>query len=213
MKLFHFLGAGLLAAGSLHAQTIAFSAPAAGQALRAGQEIEIRWSGVPARAEEIELLLSTGPERRFTLRVTESLEPASRSFRWTVPNLDMAEATLLIRMSLDEQEVESAPSEPFSIESSPSRGAAVLALRRGELWLDGVEASAPPDHDPHPETSNAAPERIELPSAPAPFVETHGASPAGRARRDHPVSDERPLVADARPIVLSRAPRVVPPRI
>ena len=63
MKILRILPALLGAAASLGAQTVEFSAPAPGQVLEAGQVVEIRWSGVPAGVDELELLLSGGPNR------------------------------------------------------------------------------------------------------------------------------------------------------
>jgi hypothetical protein len=45
-------------AGSALAQPVVFSAPAAGAVVRAGEELLVRWEGVPPGAPEVELLLS-----------------------------------------------------------------------------------------------------------------------------------------------------------
>ena len=64
---------------------IHFSQPAEGASLHEGEIVRIRWSGVPADAEEIELLLSVDGGRHFSLRLTDKLDsspaPFSGAFR------------------------------------------------------------------------------------------------------------------------------------
>lgn len=136
----------LLSAGLAAAEPVVFVSPRGGETLQGGQVVEVRFDGVPDDVEEMELLLIAGPERTIAFRLTEMFDPATRSFSWTVPNLVLPQASLVLRMGEDdEREVESAPSSPFAIEPSPSRAAARLDDRHGELWVSdgGVEASAP----------------------------------------------------------------------
>ncbi len=125
----------LLVASAAVSEPIVFTSPRPGETLQGGQVVEIRFEGVPDDVEEFELLLGAGPGSAITFRLTEMLDPATRSFFWTVPNLSLPEATLRLRMGQDEVEIESSPSEPFAIETSRSESAASLDFRRGELWV------------------------------------------------------------------------------
>ena len=212
MKILRLLPALLGAAASLGAQTVEFSAPAAGQVLEAGQVVEVRWSGVPAGVDELELLLVAGPNRPFTLRLTSELDPATRTFRWTVPNLRMPEAKLLIRMNLDEREIESVPSPPFSIESSPASAMASLELRAGEMWIEPSATDPRPDRDPFHGDMRTVAESFEAP------LQSPSALPAAAPVPDPRRSAENttvtaPRIALARSVLLSSAPRSVPRRI
>ena len=51
-------------------------------------------------------------------------------------------------MNLDEREIESVPSAPFSIESSPACAVASLELRAGEIWIEPGATDSRPDRDP-----------------------------------------------------------------
>src|SRR5438046_691846 len=54
--------------------------------LRAGEVLELRWSELPARVEEMEILLSVDGGRRYGLRVSPECDPLTGCFRWRVPN-------------------------------------------------------------------------------------------------------------------------------
>ena len=212
MKILRLLPALLGAAASLGAQTVEFSAPTAGQVLEAGQVVEVRWSGVPAGVDELELLLVAGPNRPFTLRLTSELDPATETFRWTVPNLRMPEAKLLIRMNLDEREIESVPSRPFSIESSPACAVASLELRAGEIWIEPGATDSRPDRDPAHGDMRTVAENVEPPlQSPSALP---SAAPAPEPRRGAEITTvTAPRIALARSVSLSSAPRSVPRRI
>jgi hypothetical protein len=83
---------------------LAFGMPLAPAALEApaavsvGQTLEIRWSGVPSTAEEIELVLSLDGGRSFHLRVSDRLEGRVETWRWRVPDLPTRSARLMLRM-------------------------------------------------------------------------------------------------------------------
>jgi len=206
----------LFAPQALPAAPITFLSPRAGETLRAGQTVEIRFQGVPDEVDEVELLLISGRSRRLVLRLTESLGPAAGSFDWTVPALSMSDARLVLRMGLEGREVESEPSGVFAIEDSGSAAMASLSLRDGELWVgDGddpdrrIEETLPEGAlSPDPtrvaawsSTSSFALPRLE-PKLPAPVrgpAATFADTSAGDRAR---VSTE-----------LTRAPLVVPQRI
>ncbi len=67
------LAASLLATSAAAAEPVAFSSPRAGASLRAGDEVEVRWTGVPSDAEEMELLLSLDGGKRIALRLTSEI--------------------------------------------------------------------------------------------------------------------------------------------
>ena len=120
---------------ALSLPTIVFSQPAEGSALREGETIQIRWSGVPADAEEIELLLSVDGGRNFSLRLTDELYSSSGSFLWRVPGLSTDTASLAIRMGVHGQEVLSAPGPLFRLSHGPSTPTALLRWKAGEIWV------------------------------------------------------------------------------
>lgn len=205
----------LFAAQASPVASITFLSPRAGETLRAGQTVEIRFQGVPDEVDEVELLLVSGRSRRLVLRLTESLGPAAASFDWKVPALSMPDARLVLRMGLDGREVESEPSGVFAIESSGSAATASLSLRNGELWVGDddpdrkIQDSLPggtftPDPTRVTAWSSASPLALPRldPTVPAPCASEETAFPATLTGDGACVSIE-----------LTRAPLVVPQRI
>ena len=206
---------GVLCSAMVCAEPVTISFPASGPVLAAGESVEVRIAGVPEDVDEFEVILVVGGERPFAFRVTPSLSGETRSFSWTIPNLDLAEARLKIRMDRDDREVDSDPSEPFRIEASPEAPLTRLEPRWGEVWID-------PDDD-----GDCGPP--ELPAAglapPAESLSRPGASVEGILPQ-HPRGtvdssslalsssgpSPRPTIAGAR-ISLPRTPRFIPPRI
>jgi hypothetical protein len=128
-------------------QRVRLLAPAAGQALAAGETITVRWSGIPAAADELELLLTVdGGE--LPLRLTPQLSPGGGGFRWVVPNLPSRRARLTLRYGLHGREVVSLPGEPFRIVGRADRLPGAVGYHDGEWWLvalplDGSGERAP----------------------------------------------------------------------
>lgn len=207
---------GVLVASALRAQPVAFTSPRAGQALQAGQVVEVRFDGVPADVEEVELLLVAGRDRQFVLRLTESLEPNEGSvLLWTVPNLELPEARLLLRMGLGGREIESAPSEPFSVESSRSCALVQLQARRGEVWIDAAGQEEIRRESLPSSALGARGASFERPA-----LDTSPALPSSGRGVSCSVSASAPAagrtvaaVRPPEPASLSRAPRCVPQRI
>ena len=125
----------LLSTGLAAAEPAVFLSPSAGETLQGGQVVEVRFEGVPRDVDEMELLLIAGADRAIAFRVTEMLDPTTRSFAWTVPNLVLPQAALILRMGDDELEHEAEPSAVFAIEPSPALAVARLDYRHGELWV------------------------------------------------------------------------------
>ncbi len=115
---------------------VEFSQPAAGSSLHEGEIVEIRWSGVPAGADEVELLLSVDGGQHFSLRLTEELDSDSRSFLWRVPSLVTDNATLAIRMGVNGREITSAPGPAFRLSRNPDAAGVPLRWEAGEIWVD-----------------------------------------------------------------------------
>jgi hypothetical protein len=126
---------------------ILFSQPAEGSSLHEGDTVQIRWSGVPADAEEIELLLSVDGGRQFSLRLTDALDSTSGSFLWRVPSLSTDTASLAIRMGVHGEEIVSAPGPLFRLSHSPSTPGALLRWRAGEIWMDSRDPDEPTPGD------------------------------------------------------------------
>jgi hypothetical protein len=119
-------------------QGVRFVQPLAGTTLAVGDEVVVRWSGAPADAEEMELLLSVDG-RRFAIRLTEEMEGDATTYLWRVPRLPTGAARLALRANLDGREVEVGESAPFAIAASPPSTEAdgptgSIRFLRGELW-------------------------------------------------------------------------------
>jgi hypothetical protein len=203
------------AVGSAGENPVSFTRPSAGALLRAGETVEIRWSGVPAGAEEIELLLSLDGGRHFSIRLSEELDADEGNFLWRVPNLVSEGASLAIRMGRGGHEIMSAGGPLFRIEHDGALGRPALAWRAEEIWLDPEAAvdenggsPAPPPH------RMSAP--AELASLPA---DSRGAllprflrAPGSTKQRD---VQSLPASPDSLPParIASRIPTFIPQRI
>jgi hypothetical protein len=138
------LVASALAAGAAHADAIRFSSPSAGDTLRGGQSVVVRWENLPP-LDEFELLLRIGADPRATVRLTRSLDDGEASYRWRVPNLPARSARLVLRGELHETEVELAASETFQIGVDPFTPLEEISFRDGELWDAPQSSSLPGD--------------------------------------------------------------------
>ncbi|MEO8191569.1 MAG: hypothetical protein ABI682_14615 [Acidobacteriota bacterium] len=155
-----FLAGAVSAAGATPVSTAppaleihrALSGPAidlgAGAALDAGGVVEVRWSGLPDSAGEVELLLSLDGGRTYSLRLTDELDPKGGSFSWEVPGLDSNRARLAIRIGIDGAEVIAAATAPFTISRDPSTARARLRWRSGEIWTASDGEADVPEREP-----------------------------------------------------------------
>jgi hypothetical protein len=77
----------------------------AAQALRGGSAATLAWSAtaLPEHTEEWEAFLSIDGGRYYAFRITPHLDIARRRVTWTVPNVDAADARIMIRTG-DERE-------------------------------------------------------------------------------------------------------------
>jgi hypothetical protein len=194
---------------------ILFSQPAEGSSLPEGATILIRWSGVPADAEEIELLLSVDGGRHFSLRLTDELDSSSGSFLWRVPGLSTDAASLALRMGVHGQEVMSAPGPLFRLSRGPSTPGVLLRWKAGEFWVDsrGCDETvlrstrSPSGLSTHPERMTSVRDgcdAIDLPRSSARPMSVANDSPGCALRdADRPVSIGSP----------SRIPLSIPQRI
>jgi hypothetical protein len=122
-------------------QGLEFVHPSAGSTLSAGDEVVVRWSGAPAAAREMELLLSVDGGRRFAVRLTRELAGNASTYLWRVPRLPAGAASLALRANLDGREVEVGESAPFAIKiaaadlSSEAGGlSGSIRVAGGEIW-------------------------------------------------------------------------------
>ncbi len=83
--------------------------------VRAGDEIELRWTVEGTAPEEMELLLSVDDGRTFAVRVSPQLDGHERTWRWRVPDLPAAAARLRMRVGDEHGESDCAPSAAFRI--------------------------------------------------------------------------------------------------
>ena len=187
----------------------------AGQALDPGETVVVRFSGIPADVDEFELLLVAGANRPFRLRISKDMPADTPSFLWTVPNLDLADARLVLRMGRRGRETEGARSDPFSIAGSPYEASTRLEVRFGEVWIDPDserrdETPSLPDADlggtsPSFERRADRLDFVEEPSATALFE----ASPHSGLRLGRSAPPERIVAV----LSLSRIPLSIPARI
>jgi hypothetical protein len=167
------------------ARPVVFTAPRQGQVLRGGDVVEVSWTGVPAGADEVELLLSLDGGRRVAVRLTEELSSGDRSYLWRVPNLSGRRAALVLRMGIEGREIQSAPSALFEIRPEPARPAVPVSWREGELWLSAESRAGGADPLPaaglDPPGGQWTPLRERSDSvAPAAGAALSGVPPAGR---------------------------------
>jgi hypothetical protein len=194
---------------------IRFSQPAEGASLHEGETVQIRWSGVPADAEEIELLLSVDGGENFSLRLTDELDSSSGSFLWRVPGLLTDTASLAIRMGAHGEEIVSAPGPLFRLSHGPSTPAVLLRWKAGEIWVDSRHPDettlrrtrSPSGLSTRPERITSVPggcDAVDLPRAGARTVAiAHESQPRALCDADTPVSIGFP----------SRIPLSIPQRI
>ncbi len=117
---------------------------ATGPGVRAGDDVEIRWSPADGRVEEFELLLSLDGGRSWHVRVSPSVPPDRMSYRWRVPNLPSADARIRIRMRVDGREVEGEAGPRFAIAGDVTKPLARAVFSEGAWWTGLGLAIAPP---------------------------------------------------------------------
>jgi hypothetical protein len=120
-------------------------APANGATLRGGSLAELRWSAaeLPDDAEEWEAFLSIDGGRYYGFRVTPHLDIDLRRFTFTVPNVDTADARILIRTGDEERETHFEIPGSFSIVRDPNVAEVLpplLDLDEGEAAREGDPA-------------------------------------------------------------------------
>jgi hypothetical protein len=183
--------------------------------VKAGERAAIRWSGLPAGAEEAELLLSLDGGQHFSVRLTESLSPESGFYEWVVPNLSTRDARLALRVGVEGREEISLESDSFEIE--PGRSAAAgstLRLHRGEIWVIATSCGAPPDDGIAPDAFDRPPSfRVSIDPAKEALLPGGAAASCERAARGpllrRIVPSPFPLVLPAsRPAFLTRPLRI-----
>jgi hypothetical protein len=174
-------------------------------ALAAEQRVTIRWSGLPADARELELLLDLDGGRA-RLRITDELDPRAGSYAWDVASVSARAARIVLRMNRGGREVEIAPSEPFAIVNAAGPPRAALSLRAGEMWLtdDDEEGDCdPPEPAPAlagaPATIRAREAVVPLALPDPSFLPGPDASPrtalsARVAASVRPLPDDRPCL-------------------
>ncbi|HEY8133517.1 MAG TPA: hypothetical protein VII12_16695 [Thermoanaerobaculia bacterium] len=120
------------------------SAPAAGTTLRGGAYALLSWRGerLPTEAQEWEAFLSTDGGAHYGFRITPHLDLSLRSVIWLVPNIDAADARILIRVGDERKEQVSEVPLSFSI-THDRRGELpplnAVPVERGESARDGEE--------------------------------------------------------------------------
>jgi hypothetical protein len=162
--------------------------PVRGEALVAGQLLDVRWSLFPDAVEEMELLLSIDGGRYFPLRLTSQIDPRTGSFGWVVPRVAASAAQLRIRFGRDGEEIEGEPSASFSIAVPPLLHQAPFLRREGEWWIapDGCSILPVPELSRNGSVEPGTDPAVQavLPSSgERPHAETSSCLPAAANRR------------------------------
>jgi hypothetical protein len=114
-----------------------------GPSVIAGEIVVLRWEGLPAGVEELELLLSSDGGRTFPQRISPEMEGRERWYAWRVPPIATSAARLRVRARVDDREVDFPPGEPFQIVVARSPGVPVplepprTGLLQSHAWWAG----------------------------------------------------------------------------
>lgn len=132
-------------AAPLSADALRVVAPRAGQVLRGGSSATVEWSAaaLPRHAEEWEAFLSIDGGRYYAFRITPHLAVDLRRFAFVVPNVDTANARILIRAGNEREETAYELPLTFSIARTDGAElpvAPALSPRRGEAAREGDPA-------------------------------------------------------------------------
>lgn len=145
----------LLAALSARAEVHAvLHAPLDGEVLRGGGQATVAWSAaqLPDFVEEWEAFLSVDGGKYYAYRITPHLDAKRRRFTFEVPNVESADARILIRAGDERGEIELRTPQTFVIRQDHARALAaapveIIETRRGEparpgdrgviAWIDG----------------------------------------------------------------------------
>jgi hypothetical protein len=184
-----------------------FSSPAAGERLGAGSRVEVRWSRLPSRVEEMELLVSVDGGHAFA-RVAD-VEPSDHSYSWVVPSLPAEHAVLAIRGRVNGQETLVAETGSFRIERDDARALHPLSYRGGELWTDAGGSAAPAPSDGVADPGHA---EIVPPLAHEAAEGPRGAASTTPLFREEPASAREASSRTAASPSCSRAPLAFPRR-
>ncbi len=171
--------------------------PDAGPAVVAGQRVTVAWEGVPADVDELELLLSVDGGKRYPIRLTRSLDPASGSVAWTVPSFATSDARLRLRFGREGREEEGEPSAPFGIFVPPASPPSRLELRECEWWVAGEGVPVPSGIRPVEDACSA--NEVESLAADAPENETPDHATRSLVAADPALDAPAILLAASRP--------------
>jgi hypothetical protein len=177
--------------------------------VRAGEIVEIRWGDLPLGVDEMELVLSVDGGRHYPIRISAEMSGRENSFRWRIPNLGVREARVRLRAHHDLREVESGPSDEFSILADPTRPTELEQLNEGEWWdgfgsfdvdtdVHGLAGTRPAFHNLAGGTDSEAPPRGRLLPAP---IQPETPAPAVSAAR---AESSPELVSSAAPLFRPR---------
>lgn len=145
------LFAALSARAEVHA---VLHAPLHGEVLRGGGQATVSWSApqLPGFVEEWEAFLSVDGGKYYAYRITPHLDANRRRFTFEVPNVESADARILIRAGDERGEIELRTPQTFVIRQDHARALAaapveLIETRRGEParkgdrgvieWIDG----------------------------------------------------------------------------
>jgi hypothetical protein len=142
----------------LSAEALHVTAPAAGATLRGGSFATLQWtaSALPRHAEEWEAFLSLDGGKYYAFRITPHLDIDRRQFDFVVPNVDTANARILIRTGDEKRESLFPLPQRFSIKRDANAHAIAPhaavntghaeAAREGDpavvAWADGDRAGS-----------------------------------------------------------------------
>ena len=109
----------------------------------AGEWVVLRWRGLPAEVEELEIVLSLDGGGCYHVRVSPELEAREAEYRWRVPDLPTARARLMLRVGGEAGERAGAFSREFRIVHVKGAPRPELGFHEGQFWT-GIEPPAAP---------------------------------------------------------------------
>jgi len=197
------LAATVRPAAASAAGAVALDVPAV---VTAGHSVVLRWRGLPAEVEELELVLSLDGGDSYHVRVSPELEARELEYRWRVPDLPTRHAKLMLRMGGEKGERLGALSQEFRIEHAEGVPRPDLGFHEGQFWTGieplygpvdaGIARDAPrfevpvdevPCESPEPALRFASPGVVRVPAVRAVSAATRQGRPPGSAPRKVPL--------------------------
>lgn len=117
---------------------------------RPGEKIALHWEGADESIRELEILMSVDGGMTYEICISPSMDPATGSYVWTVPDLGVGHAWLRIRYNRDGREIEG---EPTHLTTFLRRG---LDLPEASMIPRGTESERERERERAPRAGSAS---------------------------------------------------------